>query len=366
MGTSKAGSHGRQICSVDALGPAVLALLLAACSGAAPPVAGPRAKPAAATGQTAIQRADPSVVRDGDLYYAVESDSVSLYVRSARSPQGLSRSEPLRIAGPMTHVWAPELLRAGDTWYVYFAAGTFTEQRMYYVAAKHPTRRYSAPVRLDLADDKWAIDGVPFRYRGQWWFVWSGWPGDANLEQDLYLARMRDPVTPSGPRYLVSRPSERWERSVGNPYVNEGPQPIVDPSGMLHIAYSANGSWSADYCVADLRLRADGDPSRAQDWYKSEGCLLGANAALMRPGWQAATQAKGVGHLSFLLPEGDAEQGPRTRGMHPFLYHGVPGELPMHWDNRFWYTGSYSWVADVSYCRTPGDCTTGWSLRFFE
>jgi hypothetical protein len=72
---------------------------------------------------------------------------------------------------------------------------------------------------------------------------------------------------------------------VGHPFVNEVPEAIKDPNGQLHIVYSANGSWSDQYCLADLRLRDGGDPTYVWDRYKSNGCLFGSNAATMMRGW---------------------------------------------------------------------------------
>ncbi len=95
---------------------------------------------------------------------------------------------------------------------------------------------------------------------------------------------MSSPTTPTGARYVISQPRESWERVVGNPFINEGPEPVMD-TRQLHIAYSANGSWSDQYCLADLRLRAGGDPTHVWDWYKSNGCLFGSNRATMMPGW---------------------------------------------------------------------------------
>ncbi|WP_326943243.1 hypothetical protein OG439_24690 [Amycolatopsis sp. NBC_01307] len=82
-----------------------------------------------------------------------------------------------------------------------------------------------------------------FTFGGQRWFARSGWVGDTNVEQNLYIARMSTPTNPTGARYVISQPRESWERVVGNPYMNEAPEAIKDPDGRLRIVYSANGSW---------------------------------------------------------------------------------------------------------------------------
>jgi len=315
---------------------------------------------------TNIRNADPSVIRDGSTFYSVESDGNNIHVRATSSPDVLNNAPRTRIWGSKPNVWAPEILKVGSTFYVYFAAGNLTDQRMYYISSSNPTSEYSSAAPMRLPDDKWAIDGAPFQFNDEWWFVWSGWAGDTNVEQNLYIARMSNPTTVTGARYIISRPRDRWERSVGNPYINEGPQPIKDPNGQLHIVYSANGSWSTDYCLGDLRLRSGGDPTNARDWYKSNGCLFGAKKSLLMKGSNATLHAKGVGHHSFVLPNGDINASPPSGASFPFMYHGVPNSLKMSWSNRYWYTGTFSWWENSAYCRSPNDCSTGWSLRFFE
>ncbi|MEU4447454.1 hypothetical protein AB0K14_29195 [Actinosynnema sp. NPDC050801] len=42
---------------------------------------------------------------------------------------------------------------------------------------------------------------------------------------------------------------------------------------------------------------------------------------------------------------------------------------PYHWDNRYWYTGTFAWWGNTTYRRAdvPGPTSdTGWSLKFFE
>jgi GH43 family beta-xylosidase len=322
--------------------------------------------PRSDTRLTKIKNADPSVISVGPTYYSVESDGNSIYVREAPSPSALNNSSVVKIWGSKPNVWAPEIVKVGSTFHVYFAAGNLTDQRMYYISSTDPTSGYSSAMPMNLPDNKWAIDGVSFQFNNEWWFVWSGWAGNANVEQNLYIGRMSDPTTVTGGRFIISQPRERWERSVGNPYINEGPQPIKDPNGQLHIVYSANGSWSTDYCLGDLRLVSGGDPTNVHDWYKSNGCLFGAKKNLMTKGVDPTLNAKGVGHHSFVLLNGEMSSSPPSGVASPFMYHGVPNNLQMSWSNRFWYTGTFTWWGNSTYCRTRSDCNTGWSLKFSE
>lgn len=347
------------------------ALSIMLLMGCATPAPAPNQAPSESTPRpqaqlTNIKNADPSVIRDGSTYYSVESDGNNIYVRAAASTKALDNAARVRTWGGKPNVWAPEIVKVGSTFYVYFAAGNRNDQRMYYISSSAATSGYSSAVFMNLPDNKWAIDGVPFQFNNEWWFVWSGWAGDTNVEQDIYIARMSNPTTVTGARYIISQPTEGWELSVGNPYVNEGPQPIKDPNDQLHIVYSANGSWSTDYCLGDLRLRSGGDPANARDWYKSNGCLFGANKSLLMKGSNATLDAKGVGHHSFVLPNGDINISPPSGAVSPFVYHGVPNSLKMSWSNRHWYIGTFTWWENSTYCRSRRDCSTGWSLKFFE
>lgn len=344
----------------------VLSVILAATASLV--LAGP-----AEAGQQSIKGADPSVLRVGGTYVSVQSTGGGIAVRQASSTDGLASATAQQVwsdSRGLGEVWAPEIVRDGGRYYIYFTAGVGPAHRMYVISSDSPASGYSpAETQLALPDDKWAIDGTMFTFNGQRWFVWSGWAGDTNVEQNLYIARMSSPTTPTGGRYIISQPRESWERVVGNPYINEGPEAIKDPNGQLHIVYSANGSWSEQYCLADLRLRSGGDPTYVWDWYKSNGCLFGSNAATMMNGWDPTLYVNGPGHHTFVLLDGDIATSPPAGPTFPLMFHAVPKGTPYSWENRYWYTGSFCWWGNITYSRAnvPGDNTnTGWSLKFFE
>jgi GH43 family beta-xylosidase len=326
----------------------------------------------AEAGQTPLRAADPSVIRIGGTYVGVQSLNGGIAVRQAATPGALATAAARQVWSDTANrgeVWAPEIHYDGGRYYIYFSAGRAAAHRMYVISSATANAGYTGATRMALPDDKWAIDGTMAVFNGQRYFIWSGWAGDTNVEQNLYLARMSSPTTTIGARYVISQPRESWERVVGNPYINESPQAIRDPNGQLHVVYSANGSWSDQYCLAELRLRAGGDPTYVWDWYKSNGCLFGSNRATMMPGWDPTVHANGPGHHSFVLLNGDIATSPPAGPTFPLMYHAVAKGTPYTWANRFWYTGTFCWWGTTTYTRAnvPGATTnTGYSLKFFE
>ncbi len=279
------------------LGALALAGALAATLLLSPPGTAQGAQPpteAAPQGQTSLRAADPSVLRVGSTYVGVQSTGGGIVVRQASSTDGLATA-------PARQVWSDTRGR-GEVWAPAISSAS-------------PDTGYGPETQLALPDDKWAIDGTLFTFEGQRWFVWSGWAGDTNVEQNLYIARMSSPTRPTGARYVISQPRESWERVVGNPFINESPEAIKDPNGQLHLTYSANGSWSDQYCLADLRLRKGGDPTYVWDWYKSNGCLFGSNRATMMAGWDPTLYVNGPGHHTFVRSTGTSTPArPQVRG----------------------------------------------------
>lgn len=325
-----------------------------------------------ALGDTGIPGADPSVIHTRDGYVAVESRrGHALLVRVASSLEDLAEARAVRIwfdRDRLGEIWAPEIVFRNGRYSVYFAAGVGSDHRMYEISSAKPDAGYGEASEVLLPEDKWAIDGLPFIFDGVDYFVWSGWQGDTDVRQDIFIVRLNGDGRPEGSRSLIASPDQPWENVAGEtPSINEGPQPIVDPAGQLHIVYSANGSWGPNYCLADLRLAPGGDPMDASAWAKSQGCQFGANPKTLAEGATLATRAKGVGHHSFVLSDGNPENSEEASAPMPFLYHGVPADMePSNfWAARMWFIGNYQWVPDVTYIRDEKP-DGGWGLKFTE
>lgn len=239
------------------------------------------------------QGQDPSVVYKDGFYYLVQSEG-NLNITKSATITGLSSASPVRVFTMPTgeeysyDVWAPEIVYLRGEWYIYVAAtsapGANPTHRMYVLKAdtQDPMGSWTMVGKVyDAANDKWAIDGVPFEYNGELYFVWSGWPGDVgDFPQNLYIATMSDPTTLSSERVLIAEPTEIWERSVAA--IIEGPEPFISPDGVLSIVYSANASWTTAYNLGAVVLTGD-DPLNPDDWTKTES-LLGQNGAIYGPG----------------------------------------------------------------------------------
>ncbi|GGK33624.1 hypothetical protein GCM10008955_29590 [Deinococcus malanensis] len=234
---------------------------------------------------------DPSVVFDGRFYHLVQSDQDGISVRTSLTLTGLGNAKKTVVwqggqaDSPCCELWAPELVRWDDRWYIYYAAddGRNENHRMYVLESRRAGGPYTFKGKITDPTDRWAIDGAVFRAPdGHRYYLWSGWEGRVNVQQNLYISRMRNPWTLQGERVLISSPDQPWERN-GSPYINEGPEVLVR-GGRVFVVYSASGSWTNDYCLGLLSLQGEVlDPAA---WKKSNGCVFSRNdeASVYAPG----------------------------------------------------------------------------------
>ncbi|HVK96591.1 MAG TPA: glycoside hydrolase family 43 protein [Flavisolibacter sp.] len=222
---------------------------------------------------------DPWVVQKDGTYYYTHTFGNRVAVFKTQKITDLGSAPVTTIWTPPTtgayskNIWAPELHFINGKWYTYFAAddGQNKNHRLYVLenaAADPTTGNWEFKGKISDPTDKWAIDGSVFEHNGQMYFLWSGWEGDVDVRQDIYIAKMSNPWTITGNRVMISTPTFEWEK-IGNPDVNEGPQVFKNPSGKVFMTYSASGCWTDDYSLGLLSLKAGGDPMNPADWTKS-------------------------------------------------------------------------------------------------
>lgn len=222
---------------------------------------------------------DPWVIQKDSFYYYTQTYGNRVAVIKTAKMSELSKAQVVTIWTPPANglyskeLWAPEIIFLQGKWYTYVAAddGNNANHRIYVLengAADPTTGTWEFRGKIADPADKWAIDADVFQYNGQLYLLWSGWPGDVNVEQDIYIAKLTNPWTISGNRVLLSSPSYSWEKIGASPAVNEGPEGMVH-NGKVFITYSASGCWTDDYSLGLLSLKDGGDPMKATDWTKS-------------------------------------------------------------------------------------------------
>ncbi len=236
---------------------------------------------------------DPYVIDKDGKYYYCWSGGGGVMVSAADSLAETSRDGGTVVfkapAGTMysSEYWAPELHYVQGEWYIYVAAddGEDKNHRMFVLkgTTQNPLDPFEFVGQIKDPSDMWAIDGTVLKVKDELYFVWSGWENEGDFGiQRLYISHMSNPYTIDSERVLLSRPDYGWEGSL-----NEGPIPVYK-DGEIYLIFSANGSWTGNYCLGYMRLDGD-DPMKPSDWYKNSSPILSRNAV-----------AKGPGHCSVV------------------------------------------------------------------
>ncbi len=264
---------------------------------------------------------DPWVVWWKGFYYYSNSTGTNLTLRKTADLSDLSHAEKKVVWTPESghpwskELWAPELHRWGNKWYIYFAAdkGDNASHRIYVLENDNddPTEgTWRFKGKVGDSTDKWAIDATIFETRGQHYLLWSGWQGDADGEQDIFIAHLLNPWTIDSPRTLISKPTYPWETHGDLPgrhvSVNEGPEALLH-DGKIFIVFSASGCWTDFYTLGALQANAGANLLDAKNWTKINHPLLSTDP-------QAG--AFGPGHNGFFKsPDGKQDW---------IIYHANP------------------------------------------
>jgi len=177
--------------------------------------------------------------------------------------------------GNSRDIWAPELFLLDGKWYIYYTAsdGNDRTHRMWVLENNSPDPTqgtWTDKGRLTTQPaDLWSIDGTILQHDEKLYLIWSGRPyaaGNADLTQHLYISRMSNPFTLTGPTVRIASPEFTWEkRGFG---VNEGPEVLRNPQGSIFLTFSAGYCGDDGYSLGLMRLKDGSDPMQAANWIK--------------------------------------------------------------------------------------------------
>ncbi len=273
---------------------------------------------------------DPWMIAREGYYYFTATMGRNIEVWKAATITGINWATKVTVwtppaFGPKSqNLWAPELHFIHNQWYIYYAAddGENANHRMYVLEATtaDPQGPYRDKGKIyDSETDTWAIDGTVLQEHGSLYFIWSGWPGNTDGKQNLYIAGMSNPWTISDTRVMISRPDQPWEG-----WINEGPA-VLKRNGKLFIIYAANSSWTPNHCLGML-VNTDGDVLNPDVWKKSHS-----------PVFAKTDKTFGPGHCSFVKsPDGTEDW---------IIYHATDSPRD-GWKNRKARSQRFSWNTD--------------------
>jgi len=280
---------------------------------------------------------DPSIIYVNGFYYMTFThNGTDIMIMKSRSLDFNQAERKVVWYPPVdtmysANLWAPEIQYIQGKFYIYFAAdnGENENHRMYALEAEtsDPMGSYAFKGQVTDSTNKWAIDGIALEHEGQLYFVWSGWEGDLNIQQNTYIAPMSNPYTISGSRVLLSEPDLEWEKAGGPPFINEG-QAILKKDGRVWIAYSGAGSWTPFYSIGLLSLEQGANPLDAAKWTKAEQPLMQMDGD---------AEVYGTGHNTFVSsPDGTEDW---------IVYHATSGQGD-GWNNRKARAQRIAWQKD--------------------
>jgi GH43 family beta-xylosidase len=260
--------------------------------------------------------ADPWVTSEHGFYYYMNTTGVNLTLWKTRHVTDLRHAEKKVVwtppaSGPYSHdIWAPEIHRLGRNWYIYFAAdaGTNNSHRIWALEnnSSDPMKgSWALKGKVADATDKWAIDASVFKNRRKLFLIWSGWEGDRDGTQNIYIAQLKNPWTVQSQRVRISTPELPWETvgdiprrradGITHVNVNEGPETLKH-GRKIFLVYSASGCWTDNYALGMLTADQKADLLNQASWTKNPQPVF-----TERP----EAHAYGTGHNSFFKsPDG--------------------------------------------------------------
>lgn len=273
-----------------------------------------------------LERADPYVVKYEDKYYftasypafgSVEKGYDRIILRQSDTLLGLASAEEKTIwkahqDGIMArHIWAPEIHRILDKWYIFFAAGENPEIwniRPYVLCCDGDpmTDDWKELGKMQASDgdevtfNSFSLDMTYFEHKGRHYLVWAESIGDSSL----FMAEI-DPKEPNKlicKPILLTKPEYDWEKVRFR--VNEGAS-VLKHAGKVFVFFSASGTGS-EYCMGVVYADENSNLMDKSSWTKVSFPVLQTSDLV---------DQSGPGHNSFTIDD---------NGNTVIVYHARP------------------------------------------
>jgi GH43 family beta-xylosidase len=201
--------------------------------------------------------ADPHILQDGDTFYGFATNSLSRNIMMARSTD-LVNWELLTDAMPAlpkwaqlggSYVWAPEVMKIGDKYVMYYTARDkeIDRQCIGVATSDKPEGKYrdtNDKALICPADQGGAIDANPFRDGDKLYLYWKNDGNCCGQATWLYGQEMSpDGLTLTTEPVQLIRNEMAWEGAV-----TEGPT-MWKHADKYYLFYSANNYAGLEYAV---------------------------------------------------------------------------------------------------------------------
>jgi beta-xylosidase len=175
---------------------------------------------------------DPSILKDGEDYYLVFSTFDAYPALTVWHSRDMVNWTPISAAlhKPIGSLWAPEICKHGDIFYIYAHARTDTYRSIYVVTTKDPHGNWTEPV--DLKMPRHIDPGHIVGEDGKRYLFLSG--GDRVLLAD-------DGLSTAGPVTHVYDPWHYPEDWVVESFSPEGPK-VVRHGGWFYLILAVGGT----------------------------------------------------------------------------------------------------------------------------
>ncbi|HHV60760.1 MAG TPA: family 43 glycosylhydrolase [Clostridiaceae bacterium] len=227
---------------------------------------------------------DPFMFIHDGYYYLAATTRKNITIYRSKTLEGFSNPESKTIWSPeegkpnSRDIWAPEIHNIGGKWFLYYTAtdGKPENRRIFLLENDSGdlfNGKWEEKGRVIMNPDKWAIDATIVNDGENLYIAWSGWEGDVDEAQNIYIGKLKSPYEMEGERVLISVPEYEWEchpvPGQDYPTVNEGPIALYTEN-YISIVYSASHYTSDHYCLGILRIKRGKDLLNPANWEKHD------------------------------------------------------------------------------------------------